>query len=153
MARPTKKELERREAAKKRVEELLGDIVIDDKDVADVADKLDKLQEETSKSSGSGKNTAWLEKEMERLSEKNKELEDQLIKGKEDFNKLLNSRTAQASSEPVDVSKVESGVRKIFNELRNNFEGNNSSRTKYTQANIKPLLEKFLQTFEFLRKK
>jgi hypothetical protein len=145
MARPTKEEVKRREAAKKKVEELLGsDIKVDIKKVTQVAEKLDSLQSDELKGGNS-----WLEKQVSELSEKNKELEDELIKAKEDYNKLLNSK----GGAPVDASAVEAGVRSIFNDMRNNYEGNNPSSTKYTQANIRVMLEKFLTTFEFLRKK
>lgn len=149
MARPTKKELERREAAKKRVEELLGDVIIDDRQVVEVADKLDDLKNNSSdvKSDvNSNKNTVWLEKEMNRLSEENKKLEDQLIIAKEDYNKLLNSGTV--STEVVGDSHLQAKVKLIFDELRNNYEVK-----KYTDVKIRHLLELFLQKFEFLRKK
>ena len=145
MGRPTKEEVKKRDEAKKRVEELLGDsITVDVKKVTEVADKLDSLQ------SGIGASgNSWLEGQVEELSEKNKELENQLVAAKEDYNKLLNS----TGGEPVDSSDVEKKVKAIFDDLRNNYEGINPSRTKYTEAKIRVLLEKFLQTFEFLRKK
>ena len=142
MARPTKEELAKREAAKKRVEELIGDIKIDDKQIVQVADKLDKI--ESPKDGGKG--NAWLEKEMARLSAKNSELEDQIVKAKEDYNKLLNS--SKVSTESVSDGSVEAGVKKIFDELDYNFKVKN-----YTQVNIKILLEKFVGTFKFLQKK
>lgn len=146
MGRPTKEEVQKRDAAKKKVEELLGDFVtVDVKKVTEVADKLESLQSGAPSKGGN----SWLEGQVSELSEKNKELEDQLVQAKQDYTKLLNSK----GGEPVDASAVEAGVRAIFNDMRNNYEGNNPSRTKYTQANIRVMLEKFLQTFEFLRKK
>lgn len=145
MARPTKEEVKKREAARKRVAELLGDDVsVDIKKVTQVAEKLDSLQV-----GREGGGNSWLEAQVSELSEKNKTLEDELIQAKEDYNKLLNS----TGGAPVEASAVEHGVKVIFNDLRNNYEGNNASRTKYAQADIRILLEKFLQTFEFLRRK
>lgn len=149
MARPTKEEIEKRELARKKVDEILGsDINIDVKNITAVADKLVKLEAkgldgETGETSSKG--NEWLEKEMERLTIENKRLEDKLV----DATKLLNSKGTDTTS----PKGLEVGIRKIFDELRHNYEGNNARKIKYQQANIKPLLEKFLQTFEFLRKK
>lgn len=152
MARLTKKELERREEAKKRVESLLGDITIDDKEVVRVADKLDEIKSEESGEANS-KHTSWLEKQIKELSDANKKLEEQLVVAKEDYKKLHNSMNGQTKSVSVSDSEVVSGVRRIFNDLNNNYLGNNREKRRYEQANIRPLLEKFLRTFPFLTKK
>lgn len=149
MARPSKKELEKREAAKKRVEELLGDTVtVDIKNATEVADKLNELQ---SSDGGNDSPNTWLESQVEELSKKNQELEDQLVAAKNDYNKLLN--TGGGTAVAADPTEIEVGVKKIFNDLRNNYEGNNVNRTKYLQADIRVLLEKFVGTFQFLRVK
>lgn len=150
MARETKEQKEQKEKAKKRVEELLGDtITFDIKNATEVEKKLDKIESKPSKE----KNNSWLETEITRLSEINKELESKLVLAKEEYNKLLTTKQVGSTVEPVNVSNVEVGVRKLFNELRDNYEGNNPNRTKYTELKIRVFLEKFLQTFEFLRKK
>lgn len=149
MGRTSKEEVKKREAAKKKVEDLLdGVITVDLKDATKVASKLDELQTATVVAgTGTGGNE-WLETQVTELGNKNKELEDKLLIATENYNKILDS----TGGEPVDESDVEMGVRKIFNEMNNNYTGNNQTGTKYTQANVRHMLEKFLKTFPFLTK-
>jgi hypothetical protein len=148
MARPTKEEVQKRDAAKKRVDELFGSSVkIDIKNVTKVADKISELQSE-------GGGNQWLEDQVTVLSDKNKQLEDDVLLAKENYNKLLESKggvgAPTATVTPTSDSDVQKGVRKIFDDLRNNYEGKNQNQTKYEDAKIKVLLEQFLKTFPFL---
>lgn len=144
MAGISKEEKQKREAAKKKVEELLGDIDIKLKDAPSVASKLETLssKEEEVQVLTSPKTDSWLQKEISRLSDTNKKLEAEIIT-------LKNKPTTTSEDSKV----LENKIRGMFNEMRNNFEGNNSTRTPYRQANLKVILEKFLQQFEFLRKR
>ena len=145
MARPTKEEVQKREAAKKRVDELFGSSVkIDIKNVTKVADKINELQSE-------GGGNQWLEDQVTVLSDKNKQLEDEVVLARENYNKLLDSKGGEVpATTPTNDSDVQRGVRKIFDDLRNNYEGKNQNQTKYEDAKIKVLLEQFLRTFPFL---
>ena len=147
MARPTKEEVQKRDAAKKRVDELFGSSVkIDIKNVTKVADKINELQSE-------GGGNQWLEDQVTVLSDKNKQLEDEVLLAKDNYNKLLESKGgvgAPTTATPTSDSDVQKGVRKIFDDLRNNYEGKNQNQTKYEDAKIKILLEQFLRTFPFL---
>lgn len=143
MARPTKEEVKKRDAAKKRVDELFGNIVkVDIKDATQVVDKLNELQ-----SDGGG--NQWLQDQVTVLSEKNKALEDELIVAKESYNKILDSKGGESSA-PVDDNELQRGIRDIFNDMRNNYEGKNQNQTKYEDAKIHVMLDKFLRTFPFL---
>ena len=142
MARPTKEETQRRDTAKKRVEELFGNIVkVDVKNVTKVVDKIDELQ--------SGGDNSWLSDQVTVLSDKNKELEDEMLQVREDYNKLLDSKGGEVPSSGSD-SELKKGVKAIFDDLRSNYEGTNTTKTKYEDAKIHVLLDKFLGTFPFL---
>ena len=148
MARPTKEQVAKREAAKKRVEDLLGDgVQVDIKEVTAVAEKLDKLSTPTPNAGGGNK---WLEDELAKATARNTELEDQLVIAKGDYAKLLGSGGVSA---PVEETALLNGVNTIFNDMRNNYEGNNQTRTKYTQADVKVLLGKFIKEFPHLQRK
>ncbi|VAW29303.1 hypothetical protein MNBD_BACTEROID06-1415, partial [hydrothermal vent metagenome] len=87
------------------------------------------------------------------LGDKNKELEDEVVQAKEDYKKLLESKGgvgAPTATKPVNDGELQKGVRKIFDDLRNNYEGKNRNQTKYEDAKIRVLLEQFLGTFPFL---
>lgn len=142
MARPTKEEIQKRDAAKKKVDELFGDIVkVDIKNATKVADKIEALQSE-------GGGNQWLEDQVSVLNEKNKELEDENIRVKSDYEKLFNSKGGSVPT--TDDSELQKGIRLIFNDLRNNYEGNNQQKTKYVDAKIHVLLDRFLKLFPFL---
>ena len=148
MARPSKEEVQKREAAKKRVDELFGGSVkVDIKNVTNVADKINELQSESGND--------WLQSQVTVLSDKNKELENEVITARENYTKLLDSKggvgaPTATNSTPVNDSDLKRGIRKIFDDLRNNYEGKNQNQTKYEDAKIKVLLEQFLRTFPFL---
>lgn len=148
MAGISKKEKEKREEAKRKVEELLGDdISFTLKDATKVASKLESIATTSDVITTSSKTESWLENEVTRLSEDNKVLEEKYIQSKKEYNKLLEEKG------DVDSQVIKDKIRIIFNDMVNNYEGNNSTRTKYQQANLKHMLEKFLQNFEFLRKR
>ena len=143
MARPTKEEVKKRDAAKKRVDELFGNIVkVDIKDATQVVDKLNELQ-----SDGGG--NQWLQDQVTVLSEKNKALEDELIISKDSYNKILESKGGEPSV-PANDSELQRGIRLIFDDMRNNYEGKNQNQTKYEDAKIHVMLDKFLRSFPFL---
>ena len=142
MARPTKEEVLKRNAAKKRVNELFGGSVkVDIKNVTKVADKINELS--------SGGDNGWLSDQVSVLSEKNKELEDEVLRVRDDYTKLLKSKGGNVPLATND-NDLKKGIKLIFDDLRNNYEGNNSTRTKYVDAKIHILLDKFLKTFPFL---
>jgi len=145
MARPTKEEVQRRDAAKERVNELFGGSVkVDIKNVTKVADKINELS--------SGGDNGWLSDQVTVLSDKNKELEDEFLRVKEDYNKLLNSKGGDVSTTPTPVNnnELQKGIKDIFDDLRRNYEGTNATKTKYEDAKIHVLLDRFLKTFPFL---
>ena len=145
MARPTKEELKKRETAKERVDELFGGIVkVDIKNVTKVADKIEELQ------SSSGGDNSWLSDQVSVLNDKNKELEDEIILTRDNYNKLLDSKGGDSAPTPTNDGDLQSGIRSIFNDLRDNYEGRNRNKTKYFDAKIHVLLDKFLKTFPFL---
>ena len=65
-----------------------------------------------------------------------------------DIEKLRNAPDA-----PADVEQIKAGVAKIFRDLEDNYLGRNQTRTRYVDAKIKILLDKFVGTFPFLTKK
>ncbi len=144
MARPTKEEIKKRDAAKQKVVDLFGGSVkVDIKDITKVVDKIDEMQ--------SGGDNSWLSNQVSELGEKNKELENEILRVKDDYTKLFESKGGESEKgTSVNPNELERGIKGIFDDMRNNYEGNNNTHTKYEDAKIHVLLDKFLRSFPFL---
>lgn len=141
--RTTKKDMD----AKKRAEELLKDIPSFTKKKEEITDALEKNVK--------NKGSEWLEEQLHVLNAENDKLMKELETFKQENKKLYSEveKLKNSPDAPVDVKEIKDGVKKIFTDLENNFLGRNSNRTRYEDAKIKNLLEKFLKTFPFLMKK
>lgn len=142
----TKEEtVDKNEVAKKKADELFQDVL---------AVATPKKSEEPAKAVNETKTdsagTAWLEEQVKSLSEQVEVLEQQLAEKTLDYQKLLASKKTSAPQVSQSDSEVTKSVRTLFEELRSNYEGLNSSRTRYTDVKIKILLDRFLKLFPFL---
>jgi uncharacterized protein with von Willebrand factor type A (vWA) domain len=152
MARPSKEELEKRKEHKKQFDELFGDIFkrIDEKKASQAMETIEEFaasKNDASNNKMSSSDDSWLKDEIKAISEDNKRLESELVKAKEDYAKLLSSKSAVASADDSDVIN---NVRLMYNDLLMNFEGRNNERTRYSQANIGVLLSRMKKLFPFL---
>jgi hypothetical protein len=128
-------------AAKTKIANLLKDSnILGKKEEVDVLEK-----------SVENKGTGWLKDEHAKLSIEVEQLKEDLQKAMNEIKTLKNA--PDAPDAPVDTEKVKAGVRKIFKDLDDNFQGRNQQRKKYPDADLKILLNKFLANFPFLMKK
>ena len=146
MARTTKNTKENKEKMQKKVDDLLADI--DGlKKIKGTAESTDKLKEATKEKVGN-----WLEEQVNELTKTNERLEKELAKKNDDYAKLYDVYQQAKLNAPASDEDLKNGVVKIFKDLESNYLGLNQVRTRYHQADVKTLLDKFLRTFPFLMK-
>lgn len=130
----------------------INDIFTDVKDIKskegkDAIKKIEELKV------GDAKSTKWIEEQLDKATEENEQLTKELDAKKDEYAKLFDKFNELKAQKPENTGAIESKIRNIFNEMDRNFRGENQQNTKYTDVKIKAMLEKFLQNFEFLRKK
>lgn len=137
----SKESVDKNVIAKQKAEELFSDIL------TEIAPKKVEAKKVEPKPTVQELNsTSWLEEQVQALSEQVETLEQKLADKTLEYQKLLASK----NSAPQVDSNIVNGIKLIFDELRNNYEGNNVTRTRYTDAKIKILLDKFVRLFPFL---
>jgi hypothetical protein len=132
------KELEIELRAKEKVNKLLEDMPIE----GDTVVKKDKLQDSKEK-----KSVEWLEEQISLLADQNSKLESENIRLKDDYRKLFDQYQSSPSS---NIDQMKHGIEEIFFELDSTLRGLKYG-TPYEQANIRPLLNKFMAKFPFLQ--
>lgn len=138
----TKAATDKKTAAKKKVDELLDDVLPkkETKSKAKVAE--DK------------KNQEWLEGELERLGEENARLENELVKAKEDYAKLhadFQKLKETGGVTTVAGDEVTKKVEQMFRELENAHLGLNPERIVYTDTKVIAQLNNMMAKFPFLK--
>ena len=137
MAR-TKRSTDKAKAATEKIDNLLKDTIGLTKE-----EPKDAVEESVQE-----KGNDWLADQVTALTTENEQLKEDLKKAFIDIEKLRNAPDA-----PADVEQIKAGVAKIFRDLEDNYLGRNQTRTRYVDAKIKILLDKFVGTFPFLTKK
>jgi len=134
----------------KEAKEKVANLLKDSKVLTKEEPKKDKLKEASDKH-----NTDWLQDQLDALTKENEELLSKVETLQNDYEKLFNDFTALKNSPavPAGSEELQNGIMGIFKDLENNYLGNNIQRTRYTDAKIKVLLDKFVSTFKFLQHK
>jgi hypothetical protein len=156
---PKNKTEERDIKAKKKVEELLKDV-----DLSNPKEKelVVKDASDTPTSKEEKNNLNWLEEQVNILSSENTKLKNDLAIAKDDYIKIHNQLTAKINelkNQPQQENRLplqssdttNQNVLKLFNELQNNYTGNNPEKTPWSTASIKHLLITMTQLFPFLQ--
>lgn len=141
--------VDKNEVAKKKADELFNDVL----SVA-APKKSEEKPKEVKETKADAAGNAWLEEQVQSLSEQVEVLEQKLAEKTLDYQKLLASKktggAAPHAAAAQSDSEIAKGVKIMFEELRSAYEGSNPTRTRYTDAKIKILLDKFLKLFPFL---
>ncbi len=143
--------------ARQKVEQLLADVSVTPKSEALVDDSEDAI---VSKEKNKSKN--WLEDQINELTERNEQLEKELMDAKESFKKLSADFIAyrKKASAPASDSELKQKIIAIFTKFENAYLGKNPTKERFTHVklvnppNNTGVLDEFLKAFgDILRKR
>lgn len=138
-------EEERDLKAKQKVEELLSDVEFLPK-----SEEAETVVETVVETKTSNEGVEWLEEQVNLLTEENSALKIELQQAKDDYGRLFNDFQNKGTSNPAN-DVVSHNVLVLFNELQNNFMGNNQQRTQWTSVQISHILKQMLVLFPFTK--
>jgi hypothetical protein len=140
----TKERAEKQTAARQKVDELLEDVI--------PTKKTTKKPKVTAKKAETAKNVTWLEKEVERLTQLNTELENKLIVAETETQKSLNElNVLKQSGANLNEGEIKTKVVEHFRDLEDAFLGRNAQRTRYQNTTVQAQLDKMVTRFPFLK--
>lgn len=130
--------------AKQKVNELLSDVEFIPKTEEVVTPVVEAAVESKELNNG----VEWLEEQINLLTEENGQLKIDLNQAREDYGKLFEQyQNKSGDSNDTTVQNVLI----LFNELQDNFIGNNPQRTQWTSVQISHILKQMLVLFPFTR--
>lgn len=136
----------------KKIDDIFTPLIdVKSKEGKDALKKVEEIKGEIG--ANDAKTNKWVEEQLDKATQENEVISQELERKKEEYTKLFDKYEQLRGATPDDTKGLQTKIRKMFNELDNNFKGQNQTNTKYTEVKIKHLLEQFLQNFEFLRKK
>lgn len=133
--------------AKKKIEELLEDVNLN----INKEDNIQDEEEEIVESKEHGEGVEWLEEQVVALTSENEILTNELFQAREDYTKIF-ERFQNNGDSPNNLMNetLVQNVLYMYNELQNNFTGNNQEHQRWSIVQIQYLLNQMNSLFPFL---